>query len=53
MEKEKPKFKNVALLLDDHAMLNRLAKEDQRTMTRQLSMLIKREYERVFSEEAA
>lgn len=54
MSEDKPKFRNVALLLDDHAMLDRLAKEDQRTKTRQLSVLIKREYERVFpSEDAA
>jgi hypothetical protein len=44
-KKEAPKFKNVAVLLDDHAMLHELATADQRSMARQLSVLIKKSYE--------
>ena len=44
-KKEAPKFKNVAVLLDDHAMLHELATEDQRSMARQLSVLIRKAYE--------
>jgi len=44
-KKEAPKFKNVAVLLDDHAMLNELATLDQRSMARQLSVLIRKAYE--------
>ena len=44
-KKEAPKFKNVAVLLDDHAMLHELATEDQRSMVRQLSVLIRKAYE--------
>ena len=44
-KKETPKFKNVAVLLDDHAMLHELATEDQRSMARQLSVLIRKAYE--------
>ena len=44
-KKEAPKFKNVAVLLDDHAMLHELATDDQRSMARQLSVLIRKAYE--------
>jgi hypothetical protein len=40
-----PRFRNVALLPDDHALLRSMAAEEQRTMTRQLSVIIKREHE--------
>lgn len=43
-EIKKPNFRNVALLLDDHAMLKQLAETDQRSMTRQLSVIIRREH---------
>lgn len=43
--KEAPRFKNVAVLLDDHKMLNALATSDQRSMARQLSVLIKKAYQ--------
>ena len=38
-----PRFKNVALLPEDHEFLRELAALDQRTMTRQLSIIIRRE----------
>jgi len=47
MAKEDLKFRNVALLLDDHKMLKQMADADQRTMTRQLSVIIKKEFYRM------
>lgn len=38
-------FCNVALLPEDHKALKILANEDQRTMTRQLSVIIRKEFE--------
>jgi len=38
------KFCNVALLPEDHEMLRKMAEEDQRTMTRQLSVIIRKEF---------
>jgi len=38
------KFCNVALLPEDHKMLRLLADIDQRTMTRQLSVIIRKEF---------
>lgn len=43
--KPSPRFRNVALLPEDHALLRSIAAEEQRTMTRQLSVIIKREHE--------
>lgn len=43
----KTPYKNVALRLEDHEMLRELAEIDQRTMTRQLSILIKKEFDKV------
>lgn len=45
---ETRKFCNVALLPEDHDMLREMADEDQRTMTRQLSVIIRKEYAKVF-----
>jgi len=42
------KFCNVALLPEDHDKLKQLANEEQRTMTRQLSVILRKEYEKVF-----
>tara|TARA_R100000742_G_C4274686_1_gene94787 strand:+ start:1734 stop:1916 length:183 start_codon:yes stop_codon:yes gene_type:complete len=39
-------FKNVALLPEDHAMLKKIADADQRTMTRQLSVIIRNEFDK-------
>jgi len=41
---EPPKFRNVAVLLEDHAKLNTLAQDEQRSMARQLSVLIRKAY---------
>ena len=38
-------FRNVALLPEDHVMLRQIADADQRTMTRQLSVMIRKEYQ--------
>ena len=45
-KKEQP-FRNVALLPEDHKLLKELAELDQRTMTRQLSVIIRREHDKV------
>jgi hypothetical protein len=42
--KEPRKFCNVALLPEDHERLRALAELEQRTMTRQLSVIIRKEY---------
>tara|TARA_R100000935_G_scaffold58783_2_gene97928 strand:- start:1962 stop:2138 length:177 start_codon:yes stop_codon:yes gene_type:complete len=44
-KKEPMKFRNVALLLEDHARLFTLAEKDQRSMARQLSVLIRKAFE--------
>lgn len=45
MTKEDPKFRNVGLLLDDHDKLRQLAEREQRSMARQLSVLIRKAFE--------
>ena len=45
-EKEQRRFCNVALLPEDHERLKELADGEQRTMTRQLSVIIRKEYEK-------
>ena len=42
--KQELPFKNVALLPEDHKLLRELAEFDQRSMTRQLSVIIRREH---------
>jgi|TARA_R110000737_G_scaffold264549_1_gene272408 hypothetical protein len=37
-----PQFRNVAVVLEDHALLRELAEKEQRSMARQLSVLIRR-----------
>ena len=39
-------FRNVALLPEDHDQLKSIASIEQRTMTRQLSVIIRKEYEK-------
>jgi hypothetical protein len=39
---QEPRFKNVALLPDDHELLREIADKEQRAMTRQLSVMIRR-----------
>lgn len=41
-DKDKQKFQNVGLLKEDHALLRELAEKEQRSMARQLSVLIKK-----------
>jgi hypothetical protein len=41
-EKDKQQFQNVGLLKEDHDALKRLAEHEQRSMARQLSVLIRK-----------
>ena len=50
MEKNERKYCNVALLPEDHDKLKDLADSDQRSMTRQLSVIIRREFQKQTSE---
>jgi|TARA_R100001129_G_C5211645_1_gene216867 hypothetical protein len=47
---EKARFKNVALLDDCHDKLREMADLNERTMTRELKIIISKEYDRRFSE---
>jgi phosphoenolpyruvate synthase/pyruvate phosphate dikinase len=47
IEKEERKFCNVALLPEDHDKLKRLADDEQRTMTRQMSVILRKHYARL------
>jgi hypothetical protein len=47
MAKDEQKFRNVGLLLDDHEKLRQLADREQRSMARQLSVLIRKAFEEV------
>lgn len=40
-DKDKQKFKNIGLLKEDHELLAKLANSEQRSMARQLSVLIR------------
>lgn len=50
MPKEDQKFRNVGLLVEDHDKLRMLADLEQRSMARQLSVLIRRACEEASSE---
>lgn len=41
-EKDKQQFQNVGLLKEDHDLLRKLADSEQRSMARQLSVLIRK-----------
>jgi hypothetical protein len=41
-EKDKQQFQNVGLLKEDHDLLRKLADAEQRSMARQLSVLIRK-----------
>ena len=41
-EKDKQQFQNVGLIKEDHDLLRKLAQYEQRSMARQLSVLIKK-----------
>jgi hypothetical protein len=45
MTKDDQKFRNVGLLLEDHEKLRQLAEREQRSMARQLSVLIRKAFE--------
>ena len=42
---KEPQFRNVGLLLEDHDKLRELADSEQRSMARQLSVLIRKAFE--------
>jgi hypothetical protein len=41
-DKDKQKFQNVGLIKEDHELLRKLADGEQRSMARQLSVLIRK-----------
>jgi hypothetical protein len=41
-EKDKVQFQNVGLVKEDHDLLRKLAEAEQRSMARQLSVLIRK-----------
>lgn len=45
-KKPEPAFRNVALLPEDHQRLKEMAANDHRTMTRQLAIIIRREFDK-------
>ena len=51
MAKEELKFRNVAVLRDDHERLRRLADHNQRSMARELTVLIRNAYIETFGED--
>jgi len=48
----KQRFCNVALMPVDHELLRVLANIDQRTMTRQFSVIVRDEYARIYGDAA-
>ena len=51
MTNDKLKFRNVGLLLEDHDLLRKIAAAEQRTMARQLSVIIREAHERMSAED--
>lgn len=49
MKDDKQVFRNVAVPIEVYDMLDELAKADQRSKARQLSVLIKRAHDAVFA----
>ena len=47
MKKEPLKFRNVGVLLEDHDKLREVADAEQRSMGRQLSVLIREAWEKL------
>ena len=41
-EKDKVQFQNVGMLKEDHDLLRKLAEKEQRSMARQLSVIIRK-----------
>lgn len=46
-QKEKPRFQNVAVPVEDHALLKELADAEQRSMARELSVLIREAHRQI------
>lgn len=46
-QKEKPRFSNVAVPVEHHAMLKEIADAEKRSMARELSVLIEMAYEQI------
>ena len=46
-QKEKPRFQNVAVPVEDHALLKELADFEQRSMARELSVWIREAYKQI------
>jgi len=46
-QKEKPRFQNVAVPVEDHSLLKELADVEQRSMARELSVLIREAYAQI------
>ncbi len=46
------RYKNIALFPDDREKLKEIADAEQRSMTRQMSVIINKEYERFTGEES-
>lgn len=44
---ENPRFRNVAVPLEDHALLKELADAEQRSMARELSVLIREAHRQI------
>ena len=44
-ESEKQKFQNVGLIKEDHDLLRLIAEKEQRSMARQLSVLIRQAHD--------
>jgi len=44
-------FRNVALMLDTHGRIKEIAEAEQRTIARQLKIIIEREHAKYFNEE--
>jgi hypothetical protein len=42
-DEDKQKYKNVGLRIEDHELLQEMSSSDQRSMARQLSVLIRKE----------
>lgn len=47
---EKPVFRNVAVPMEDYELLDQLAKKEQRSKARQLSVMIRRAHEQALVE---
>jgi len=44
-EKDKVQFQNVGLVKEDHELLRKIAQKEQRSMARQLSVMIRKAFD--------